>query len=104
MANDTFEDELRGSRSLAHVVTAANRFATTLRSTRAGAIPGEYRPRTISTREDIVHWATRLALYRASGGDGESPELARARIFFRQAAARADQIGPRRASSVGFRE
>jgi len=103
MVNDTFENELLGSRSLAHVVTAANRFAATLRSTR-GAIPGEYRPRTISTREDIVHWATRLARYRACAGDAESPELARARIFFRRAAARADQIGPRRASSVGFRE
>jgi hypothetical protein len=105
MSDDNIcEIELSAATSLAHVVAAANRFAVTLGSPRACVIPGAYRPRTISTREDIVHWATRLALYRACGGDAGSPELERARLFFHHAAARADQIGPRRASSAGFHE
>jgi len=102
--DDICEIELGAATSLLHVVAAANRFAVTLRSPRAGVIPGAYLPRTISTREDIVHWATRLALYRVRAGDAESPELARACLFFRRAAARADQIGPRRESSARFRE
>jgi hypothetical protein len=98
------EIELSAATSLAHVVAAASRFAATLRPARAGAIPADYRPRRITTREDIVHWATRLALYHACGGDADSPELERARIFFHHAAAHADQLGPRRASSAGFHE
>jgi hypothetical protein len=83
---------LRLSTNVDQVVETAELFVATLTARELDTMPEGCQPRTIRSREDIVHWAGRLGEFETQGPLATSPEFAVVHRFFRGASARITEI------------
>jgi hypothetical protein len=93
MNNYRCQANLRLATRIEHVVATANLFVVTLTERETAALPAGCRPRSIASRKDLAHWASRVRGFTPPAHRCRSAEFSALQEFFRRAEARARELG-----------
>jgi len=93
MNNYRCQANLRLATRIEHVVATANLFVVTLTERETAALPAGCRPRSIGSRTDLAHWASRIRGFADPSQGSRLAELSALQEFFQRAEARARELG-----------